>query len=993
MDAEAYVLALSKAKAYTDGVALHGVPINYPQIDAVNKHWKIFNVNTGAYVDTGYTAEGKNAPIPEIGANGNWYIGGQDTNVPARARDVELVADGDYIRWRYVGSTSWHNIVSIDSLKAENGATPEFRVQGNILQIRFPPETEYTNLYTFPDAGSGGGTGGGYEPPEGGISRGDLAEDVRESLDNADEAAEVLSDHIQDTSIHLQDGEREKLNTALQEETDPVYSADKPSIALKTEVSTAVSGHNMDTVSHSDIREIIDHAIDELNQAKLEKTETAANSAKLENKSASEFATAEQGQKADNSAQKDSQGKIPASTIPIAEENTIGGVMPGNGMSIDAQGRLNWLGQVPQISYWISSQNLLTGQIGGAASVFLDSVTKISGTHTEPEQSDVCYSNDGYCFIIQLINTEMNMIDGAIVQIPPPSAIWSNIQGALNNNQIIPAVLADGNGNIGILWLNAQDTVQLGDPSHGVNINSDGRMTNNLKPVALSDELNAAKTNLQGQIDNEITDRQSAFSNLSTTILSEATVRAQADLVLQQNLDAEIQARTQADTGLSSRIDSIIDDSRHDAYNSTLSAKEIINQISKVYQPIPDVPTPEDLPEEENLVGPSICYVDSTETTWINSNTGNGWKDTGANFATTSDIQNYLIDNGYLKQSQIVDNLLSDDDQAPLSARQGKILQMVKIGVDQIINNLLTDDAAKPLSAAMGKWLFDNAFKISDIIDSLQSTLTDKALSANQGRVLNDKITAIQGLFTNGKANQAIQADSALAAAKLSAQRKIKLNLTGYTTGEGEVDTDLAGNVTLNVNTYGMAKSGTNAIIRTEFYVPQNGLTDGGYFKWFTIESSATTQSTLYIKFQHAWHGMIEVFIPFFNYNSNLFIDAAASKWGARRMPGNFGYANRHADYKIRWFRKDATKTEFWVKPNGLNARAIVDLCFEVNGSISEENVTFDPDFLKVAGRKTRWPITGDGYLGGCSEIDTALATAAGGYVYETAITYSTSLT
>ena len=110
-------------------------------------------------------------------------------------------------------------------------------------------------------------------------------------------------------------------------------------------------------------------------------------------------------------------------------------------------------------------------------------------------------------------------------------------------------------------------------------------------------------------------------------------------------------------------------------------------------------------------------------------------------------------------------------------------------------------------------------------------------------------------------------------------------------------------------------------------------------------------------------------------------------------MPGNFGYGNRHADYKIRWFRKDALKTEFWIKPNGLNARAIVDLCFEVNGSISEDNITYDPDFLKAAGRQTRWPITSDGYLGGCGEIDTALATAASGYIYEAAITYSTSLT
>ena len=361
MDILTLTLAVNRAKTYADSLALHGVPVRYPEVDPITKHWRIFDPVANAYIDTGIVAEGKDAPIPKIEGNGNWFIGTEDTGIRAAGENgksaYEIAVDNGF-----VGDVEmW-----LESLEGKQGdpgeGVPKGGVKGQILQKKSNADfdTEWVNK----PSSTGGG---GYEPPEGGIPYKDLAEDVQESLDNADEDSVVLAGHIQNIDDHLRDGEREKLNAALQEETDPVYSADKPGIALKTEIATVATNVESSARAYTDAM-----AAD-----KLGKTETAANSAKLENKSASEFATAEQGQKADNSAQKDSQGKIPASTLPIAEENTIGGVMPGNGMSVDAQGRLNWAGQVPQISYWISSQNLLTGQIGGAASVFFDSVTKI----------------------------------------------------------------------------------------------------------------------------------------------------------------------------------------------------------------------------------------------------------------------------------------------------------------------------------------------------------------------------------------------------------------------------------------------------------------------------------------------------------------------------------------------------------------------------------------------------------------------------------------
>jgi len=72
-----------------------------------------------------------------------------------------------------------------------------------------------------------GGGGGGYEPPDGGIPKRDLSAEVQGLLNRAQQA--------------------------LLMETDPVYLADKPTLATKNELTA----HNTANTSHADIRALI----------------------------------------------------------------------------------------------------------------------------------------------------------------------------------------------------------------------------------------------------------------------------------------------------------------------------------------------------------------------------------------------------------------------------------------------------------------------------------------------------------------------------------------------------------------------------------------------------------------------------------------------------------------------------------------------------------------------------------------------------------------
>jgi hypothetical protein len=123
MDGEALILA----KKYADSLALNGVPVKYPQIDPVTKHWMIFDPVSNAYTDTGSSAEGKDGKSAYQSAVENGFPGSED-------------------QW-------------LAFLKGENGETPQFRVNGRIFQYRFTTQAPatWTDLFSFPEDNNGDG--------------------------------------------------------------------------------------------------------------------------------------------------------------------------------------------------------------------------------------------------------------------------------------------------------------------------------------------------------------------------------------------------------------------------------------------------------------------------------------------------------------------------------------------------------------------------------------------------------------------------------------------------------------------------------------------------------------------------------------------------------------------------------------------------------------------------------------------------------------------
>jgi len=117
MDIVTLAAALQQAMLYTDSVALHGVPIMFPTVNPTTQTWRFFDPTIPGYIETPYTAIGQ---TPAIGTNGNWWIGGADTDVPVNVQ----------------------------------GENPQFQVVGRWLQYRFATQTPttWTNLYELPQA-------------------------------------------------------------------------------------------------------------------------------------------------------------------------------------------------------------------------------------------------------------------------------------------------------------------------------------------------------------------------------------------------------------------------------------------------------------------------------------------------------------------------------------------------------------------------------------------------------------------------------------------------------------------------------------------------------------------------------------------------------------------------------------------------------------------------------------------------------------------------
>ena len=140
---------------------------------------------------------------PHIGVNGNWYIGVNDTGIPAEGqpgadgqdgytpvkdvdyfdgedglpgadgREVELSVVGDYIVWRYLGEGTWNNLVTLASITGppgadgEDGAPGAPGIDGKQIEVRenagwvewrYVGDATWTQLYEIPTGGSGGDT-------------------------------------------------------------------------------------------------------------------------------------------------------------------------------------------------------------------------------------------------------------------------------------------------------------------------------------------------------------------------------------------------------------------------------------------------------------------------------------------------------------------------------------------------------------------------------------------------------------------------------------------------------------------------------------------------------------------------------------------------------------------------------------------------------------------------------------------------------------------
>ena len=165
-------------------------------------------------------------------------------------REIELSVNSTHILWRYTGVAAWTDLVELSVLQGErgadgsdgsdgsNGETPEFRMSGDTLQIKYPSEADWSALYTFPPGG-----GGGFTP-------------------NANQTAAMNSgvtaqwkENV-DTSIENLDADITSLDDAISANTQKINSVEDAVNA----VPGLIHSHNTSNAAHADIREIADRA-------------------------------------------------------------------------------------------------------------------------------------------------------------------------------------------------------------------------------------------------------------------------------------------------------------------------------------------------------------------------------------------------------------------------------------------------------------------------------------------------------------------------------------------------------------------------------------------------------------------------------------------------------------------------------------------------------------------------------------------------------------
>lgn len=124
-----------------------------------------------------------------------------------------------------------------------------------------------------------------------------------------------------------------------------------------------------------------------------------------------------------------------------------------------------------------------------------------------------------------------------------------------------------------------------------------------------------------------------------------------------------------------------------------------------------------------------------------------------------------------LKKTDIVDNTSTNDNTKVLSAKQGKLLNDIKLNKTDVIGNLTNTDDTKALAASQGKILNDKKIDKTAIENTVNSSDVNKVLSAAMGKKLNDEKLAIGNVVNNLTTNETKKALSAAQGKKLQDEK------------------------------------------------------------------------------------------------------------------------------------------------------------------------------------------------------------------------------
>jgi hypothetical protein len=100
-------------------------------IIGANGNWYINGVDTNIPAEGKDGKDGKDGVTPEIGSNGNWWIGGKDTGIRAEGRDGYTPKIGYNGNWWINGSDTGFPAIGKDGKDGVDGITPQIGYNGN----------------------------------------------------------------------------------------------------------------------------------------------------------------------------------------------------------------------------------------------------------------------------------------------------------------------------------------------------------------------------------------------------------------------------------------------------------------------------------------------------------------------------------------------------------------------------------------------------------------------------------------------------------------------------------------------------------------------------------------------------------------------------------------------------------------------------------------------------------------------------------------------